>query len=131
MQQNDFGNDATSLHRSSFYSTKLLLIEKKNKQTNKAKQNKAKSMSVRSIKCILIYLTLQYWPRWKRTQDGGERKCPSISDQVSKSRLLGKGDSIYSYYNITDYQERYKVQISLNTIKTPLKGKWTSTYTII
>ena len=60
MQQNDFGNDATSLHRSSFYSTKLLLIEKKNKQTNKAKQNKAKSMSVRSIKCKLIYLTLQY-----------------------------------------------------------------------
>lgn len=106
-------------------------LKKKNKQTNKAKQNKAKSMSVRSIKCKLIYLTLQYWPRWKRTQDGGERKCPSISDQVSKSRLLGIGDSIYSYYNITDYQERYKVQISLNTIKTPLKGKWTSTYTII
>ena len=89
MKRNDFRNSATRLYCSSFYSTKLFLIEKtnkqnkqtkqnktnkqtnkakQNKQTNKAKQNKqtkqnktkqSQRVSVGSIKCIVIYLTVR------------------------------------------------------------------------
>ena len=129
MKRNDFRNSATRLYCSSFYSTKLFLIEKnkQTKQTNKAKQNKqtkqnktkqSQRVSVGSMKCIVIYLTVRNISRWKRTQQEVSRHLRS---SLKKSAFGERRFYIQLPY-ITDHQGHAigKVPVS-NYFKIPLK----------
>ena len=133
MKRNDFRNSATRLYCSSFYSTKLFLIEKKNKQTKQTKQNKTKQsqrVSVGSIKCIVIYLTVRNRSRWKRTQQEVSRHLRSSL----KKSAFGERRFYIQLPHITNHQGHAirKVPCSKsNTFKIRLKRKWTSNYTII
>ena len=147
MKRNDFRNSATRLYCSSFYSTKLFLIEKTNKQnkqsktkqtnkqtkqnktkqTNKAKQNKqtkqnktkqSQRVSVGSIKCIVIYLTVRNRSRWKRTQQEVSRHLRSSL----KKSAFGERRFYIQLPHITDHQGHAigKVPCS-NYFEIPLK----------
>ena len=123
MKRKDFRNSATRLYCSSFYSTKLFLIEKKKqtKQTNKAKQNKTKQsqrVSVGSIKCIVIYLTVRNRSRWKRTQQEVSRHLRSSLEKSA----CGERRFYIQLPDITDHQGHAigKVPCS-NYFKIPLK----------
>ena len=121
MTRNDFRNSATRLYCSSFYSTKLFLIEKKNKQNKQTKQNKTKQsqrVSVGSIKCIVIYLTVRNRSRWKRTQQEVSRHLRSSL----KKSAFGERRFYIQLPHITDHQGHAigKVPCS-NYFEIPLK----------
>ena len=121
MTRNDFRNSATRLYCSSSYSTKLLystklfLIEK-NKQTKQTKESQR--VSVGSIKCIVIYLTVRNRSRWKRTQ---QEVSKHLRSSLKKSAFGERRFYIQLPY-ITDHQGHAigKVPVS-NYFKIPLK----------
>ena len=143
MKRNDFRNSATRLYCSSFYSTKLFLIEKTNKQnkqtkqnktnkqskkkTNKAKQNKqtkqnktkqSQRVSVGSIKCIVIYLTVRNRSRWKRTQQEVSRHLRSSL----KKSAFGERRFYIQLPDSTDHQGHAIGKVpGSNYFKIPLK----------
>ena len=129
MKRNDFRNSATRLYCSSFYSTKLFLIEKnkQTKQTNKAKQNKqtkqnktkqSQRVSVGSIKCIVIYLTVRNRSRWKRTQQEVSRHLRSSL----KKSAFGERRFYIQLPDITDHQGHAIGKVpGSNYFKIPLK----------
>ena len=129
MTRNDFRNSATRLYCSSFYSTKLFLIEKnkQTKQTNKAKQNKqtkqnktkqSQRVSVGSIKCIVIYLTVRNRSRWKRTQ---QEVSKHLRSSLKKS-AFGERRFYIQLPHITDHQGHAIGKVpGSNYFKIPLK----------
>ena len=121
MKRNDFRNSATRLYCSSFYSTKLFLIEKKNKQTKQTKQNKTKQsqrVSVGSIKCIVIYLTVRNRSRWKRTQ---QEVSKHLRSSLKKS-AFGERRFYIQLPHITDHQGHAIGKVpGSNYFKIPLK----------
>ena len=108
MKRNDFRNTATRLYCSSFYSTKLFLIEKnkQTKQTNKAKNKTKESqrVSVGSIKCIVIYLTVRNRSRpEKNTEWKRKERFRHLGPSLKKS-AFGERRLHIKLPNITDHQ---------------------------
>ena len=101
--------------------------QSKTKQTNKAKQNKqtkqnktkqSQRVSVGSIKCIVIYLTVRNRSRWKRTQQEVSRHLRSSL----KKSAFGERRFYIQLPHITDHQGHAIGKVpGSNYFKIPLK----------
>ena len=112
------------------YFVVLSIPQNFSKQTKQNKTKQSQRVSVGSIKCIVIYLTVRNRSRWKRTQQEVSRHLRSSL----KKSAFGERRFYIQLPHITNHQGHAirKVPCSKsNTFKIRLKRKWTSNYTII
>ena len=91
---------------------------KQNKQTKQNKTKQSQRVSVGSIKCIVIYLTVRNRSRWKRTQQEVSRHLRSSL----KKSAFGERRFYIQLPHITDHQGHAIGKVpGSNYFKIPLK----------